>query len=124
MVRAMVAKTWKANLSLIARGMAVFLLLALFWLAREVGALMNALLILIWVGAAIVIVRRAVDAFRRRLSADAYGQGDDSHLAFISSRLGSMGKASKRRDRRGHAHRSGAPANWRVRCATCPRATQ
>jgi murein DD-endopeptidase MepM/ murein hydrolase activator NlpD len=63
---------WKARLSWIARVLVVVLLLAVFWLARAIGLLMNALLIFIVVSAVIVIVWLAVAAFRRRLGFDAY----------------------------------------------------
>jgi murein DD-endopeptidase MepM/ murein hydrolase activator NlpD len=67
-------RAWKARLSTISRVLGVTLLLGVFWLARELGLLLNALFLFIMASAAIAIARRVIDVFRRRLSFGAYSQ--------------------------------------------------
>ena len=52
--------------------LAVTLLLAGFWLAREMGALMNALALFIEAAACVAVVRLLIAGLRRRLSFKAY----------------------------------------------------
>lgn len=77
---------WKARLSWSARGLGVVLLLAVFWLARELALLMNAFAIFILASAVIVVVSLAVAAFRRRLGFDAYRE-PRQHLPQLAASL-------------------------------------
>ncbi len=70
----------------IATWLGIALLFCVFWLARQLGALMNALSIFLFLGALIGATRRASDVARRKLSFAAYRQ-PRAHLPQLGAGL-------------------------------------
>jgi hypothetical protein len=71
-------------LKVAASALGVALLLAAFWLAREAGMLMNALVVFLEAAACVAVVRLLIAGLRRKLSLEAY-RAPRAHLPQLSA---------------------------------------